>query len=84
MAAGGDWGGVVVDVMAGGRDAPASPEPAPPELLGIHTNFPGVVPPEIDEAIQTGGALPPDLSADERRAIEQLGDALRARGLRPS
>src|SRR6266508_1074341 len=43
VAAGGDWGGVVVEVMAGGRDAPASPEPAPPELLGIHTNFAGVV-----------------------------------------
>src|ERR687889_840468 len=28
VAQGGDWGGVVVDVMAGGRDAPASPEPA--------------------------------------------------------
>ena len=72
-AAGGDWGGVVVEVMAGGRDAPASPEPAPPELLGIHTNFPGVVPPEIDKAIQTGGPLPSDLSDDERRATEQLG-----------
>jgi pimeloyl-ACP methyl ester carboxylesterase len=73
VAQGGDWGGVVVEVMAGGRDAPASPEPAPPELLGIHTNFAGVVPPEIDKAIQTGGALPSDLSADERRATEQLG-----------
>ena len=52
VAAGGDWGGIVVDVMAGGRDA--SPEPAPPELLGIHTTFAGVVPPAIDKAIQTG------------------------------
>ena len=59
--------------MAGGRDAPASPEPAPPELLGIHTNFPGVFPLDVDKAIQTGGALPSDLSADERRATEQLG-----------
>jgi pimeloyl-ACP methyl ester carboxylesterase len=73
VAAGGDWGGVVVEVMAGGRDAPASTEPAPPELLGIHTNFPGVVPPEIDRAIQTGGPLPSDLSDDERRTTEQLG-----------
>jgi pimeloyl-ACP methyl ester carboxylesterase len=73
VAAGGDWGGVVVDVMAGGRDAPASPEPAPPELLGIHTNFPGVVPPEVDLAAQIGGPQPSDLSADERRVTEQLG-----------
>jgi pimeloyl-ACP methyl ester carboxylesterase len=71
-AAGGDWGGVIVEVMAGGRDGPASPEPAPPELLGIHTNFPGVVAPEIDRLLQTGGALPSDLSDDERRATEQL------------
>src|SRR5688500_11692648 len=49
MAAGGDWGGVVVELMAGGRDAPLAPEPAPPELLAIHTNFPGVLPPEIDK-----------------------------------
>ena len=75
VASGGDWGGVVVDYLAGGRDAPSAPEPAPPELLGIHTNWPGVFPPDIDKAIQTGGALPSDLSADERRAVEQLGAA---------
>jgi pimeloyl-ACP methyl ester carboxylesterase len=72
VAAGGDWGGVVVDVMAGGRDAPSPPDQAPPELLGIHTNFAGVIPPEIDKALQTGGPLPSDLSDDERRATEQL------------
>ena len=72
VAAGGDWGGVVVEVMAGGRDDPDAVEPAPPELLGIHTNFPGVVPPEIDRAIQTGRPLPSDLSDDERRTTEQL------------
>ena len=75
VAAGGDWGGILVDYMAGGRDAPSSPEPVPPELLGIHTNFPGVFPPDIDKAIQTGGAQPSDLSVDERHAIEQLGAA---------
>ena len=47
VAQGGDWGGIVVDVMAGGRADPAAAEPAPPELLGIHTNFAGVVPPEL-------------------------------------
>src|SRR4051794_16563992 len=73
VAAGGDWGGVVVDVMAGGRDAPAPPEQAPPELLGIHTNFAGVIPPEIDHAAQTGSPQPSDLSGDEQRATEQLG-----------
>jgi pimeloyl-ACP methyl ester carboxylesterase len=75
VAAGGDYGALVVDYMAGGRDAPASPEPAPSELLGIHTNFPGVFPLEVDTAIKTGGAQPSDLSAEERLAAEKLGSA---------
>jgi pimeloyl-ACP methyl ester carboxylesterase len=62
-AQGGDWGAMVADVM--GTQAPA-------ELLGIHLTWPFTVPPDIDKAIQTGNALPSDLSADERRACEQL------------
>ena len=65
VAAGGDWGGILVDVMAAGRDAPA-------ELIGIHTTFPGVFPAAIETAIGTGGELPSDLSAAERRAVESL------------
>jgi pimeloyl-ACP methyl ester carboxylesterase len=45
---------------------------APPELLGIHLNWPFAVPPDIDKALQTGSPLPANLSADERRACEQL------------
>jgi pimeloyl-ACP methyl ester carboxylesterase len=75
VAAGGDYGALVVDYMAGGRDAPSAPEPAPPELLGIHTNFPGMFPLDVDTAIKTGGEQSPDLSADERRAAEHLGAA---------
>jgi pimeloyl-ACP methyl ester carboxylesterase len=63
VAQGGDWGGMVTDVMA---------MQAPPELLGIHLNWAFAVPPDIDKAIQTGNPLPSDLSADERRACEQL------------
>jgi pimeloyl-ACP methyl ester carboxylesterase len=63
VAQGGDWGAVVADVMA---------TQAPPELLGIHSNMPGTVPPDIDRALQTGNPLPSDLSVDERRACEQL------------
>jgi pimeloyl-ACP methyl ester carboxylesterase len=63
VAQGGDWGAMVSDVMA---------TQAPPELLGIHLNWPFAVPPDIDKALQTGNALPSDLSADERRACEQL------------
>src|SRR3989454_6867539 len=45
VAQGGDWGAIVVDVMA---------TQAPPELLGIHTNMPATVPPDIAKAIQAG------------------------------
>jgi pimeloyl-ACP methyl ester carboxylesterase len=63
VAQGGDWGGMVTDVMAA---------QAPPELLGIHLNWPFAVPPDIDQAVQAGRPLPSDLSVDERRACEQI------------
>jgi pimeloyl-ACP methyl ester carboxylesterase len=63
VAQGGDWGGLISDVMG---------KLAPPELLGVHLNLCFAVPPEIQRAIQTGTPLPPDLSADERRACEQI------------
>ena len=62
-AQGGDWGAMVADVMG---------TQAPPELLGIHVTWPFTVPPEIDQAVQTGSSLPADLSTDERHACEQL------------
>ncbi|HEY5921096.1 MAG TPA: epoxide hydrolase [Kofleriaceae bacterium] len=63
VAQGGDWGSVIVDLMA---------VQAPPELIGIHSNMPGVVPPEIDAAAQAGKPPPPGLSSDERSAYEEL------------
>jgi pimeloyl-ACP methyl ester carboxylesterase len=45
---------------------------APPELLGMHVNLPGVVPPEILKVLQSGDPAPPDLSSDEKHAFEQL------------
>lgn len=72
VAQGGDWGAIITDVMAGGRDAPAPAEHSPPELLGIHTNMPGAVPPEIDKAIQAGEPAPSSLSDDEKRAWDEL------------
>jgi pimeloyl-ACP methyl ester carboxylesterase len=72
VAQGGDWGSIVVEVMAGGRDAPAPPKEPPDELLGIHVNLAGVFPPEIDKALIIGNPPPPGLSSEEQRACDQL------------
>ena len=60
---GGDWGGAIANVMA---------KQQPPELLGIHVNFPATVPPDIAKALQCGDPPRSGLSADEKRAYEQL------------
>jgi pimeloyl-ACP methyl ester carboxylesterase len=63
VAQGGDWGALIVDLMG---------VQAAPELLGIHTNMAGAVPPEIDKAALGGAPPPPDLSADETYAYDRL------------
>ena len=63
VASGGDWGDPVTEQMA---------VLAPSEVLGIHLNMPSAVPPEIFKALQGSGSPPSGLSADERRAYEQL------------
>jgi pimeloyl-ACP methyl ester carboxylesterase len=70
VAQGGDWGAIVVDLMAGGRDTGA--EPAPPELIGIHTNMAGAIPPDLFTASFAGNPPPPDLSDEELSTYEQL------------
>jgi pimeloyl-ACP methyl ester carboxylesterase len=70
VSQGGDWGAVISDVMA--AQAPAG-------LIGIHVNMPATVPPEIAEALLTGGQPPAGLSPDERIAYEGM-DALSKKG----
>jgi pimeloyl-ACP methyl ester carboxylesterase len=67
VAQGGDWGAVIVDLMG---------VQAPPELLGIHVNMPGILPPEIAQrfAPVNVAPAPPGLSDDEQRCYEDLGD----------
>ena len=72
VAQGGDWGAVVVDAMAGGRADPAAAEPAPPELIGIHTNMAGVIPPDLFTAAFVGSPAPSGLSEEELSTYEQL------------
>jgi pimeloyl-ACP methyl ester carboxylesterase len=63
VSQGGDLGAGVCTAMA---------RHAPPELLGIHTNFPGTIPSDIAKALQCGDPPPSGLSAEETRAYEQL------------
>jgi len=63
VAQGGDWGAVVTDMIG---------VEAPPELLGIHSNMPATVPPEVVLALRAGDPPLASLSADEKRAYEEL------------
>ena len=63
VAQGGDWGALITQLMG---------VQAPPELIGIHTNMPGAVPPDIDKMAFVGAPAPEGLSAEEKDAYDHL------------
>ncbi len=63
VAQGGDWGAIINDVMA---------TQGHPELIGMHTNLPVAIPPEINKAAAAGSPAPTGLSAEEKRAYETV------------
>src|SRR5918997_3700284 len=63
VAQGGDWGALITEQMA---------LLAPPELIAIHSNMPGTIPPEIVTALAAGSPLPSGLGAEEKQAYEQV------------
>jgi len=63
VAQGGDWGNAVTEQMA---------LLAPQGLVGIHTNMPATVPPDIDKAAFASAPAPSSLVGDEKHAYDQL------------
>ena len=63
FAATGDWGAHIVDQFG---------VESPPELVGIHTNFPGAVRPDVATAVQSGGPAPSGLDDEQTRLYEKL------------
>jgi pimeloyl-ACP methyl ester carboxylesterase len=71
VAQGGDWGAGVTEAM--GRQAPVG-------LLGIHTNLPAALTPEVEAALG-GGPVPASFSQKERSAIDDFRAYLQNGGL---
>jgi pimeloyl-ACP methyl ester carboxylesterase len=72
VAQGGDWGAGIVQAM--GRQGS-------PGLLGIHTNFPAVITPEVGAALGGDKSALEALSEKERSAVNDLGAYVQNGGL---
>jgi pimeloyl-ACP methyl ester carboxylesterase len=63
VAQGGDWGNAVTEQLALLK---------PAGLLGIHTNMPATLSPEISQGVRSGAPAPAGLSAEEKKAYDIL------------
>ena len=63
VAQGGDWGALVTEMMG---------VQAPPELIGIHTNFPGAVPPAISKGFRPARRRHPVYPTRKKAAYDEL------------
>jgi pimeloyl-ACP methyl ester carboxylesterase len=63
VSQGGDWGAIISEVMA---------VQAPEELLGIHINMPGTVPPSVLRLIRNRDPVPSNFSDAEKAAFAGL------------
>ena len=63
VAQGGDWGNAVTEQLALLK---------PKGLVGIHTNMPATLSPEISAGVASGAPAPDGLSADEQKAYDIL------------
>jgi pimeloyl-ACP methyl ester carboxylesterase len=63
VAQGGDWGNAVTEQMALLK---------PPGLLGIHTNMPATLQPDVSAGVTGAGPEPSGLSGDEKEAFDIL------------
>jgi pimeloyl-ACP methyl ester carboxylesterase len=63
VAQGGDWGAIITDQMG---------VQAAPELLGIHSNMPGAMPPDLWALAASTAPAPAGLSPAEQRAYEDV------------
>src|SRR5476649_2950880 len=59
VAQGGDWGAIIPQIMA---------VQAPAGLLGIHTNMPGTVPPDVVKLVRSRAPVPASFSDTEKAA----------------
>ncbi|KIC92660.1 epoxide hydrolase family protein [Flavihumibacter solisilvae] len=63
FAQGGDWGALITDLMA---------VQSPENVLGMATNFPIGTPAELEKAAFGGASAPPNLTAEEKIAYDEL------------